>query len=242
MRDRKAAQPQRVQQPEHGGVCAHPERKRDDRGCGERPVAPQQTQAEPDVVPQRLETRAAADVPYLCLDRVDSPELQRRRAPRLGRRRTLLQVFIDQQLECRAQLVVEVALDAIAMRDVAPQTSKPGPERHREPPLPLLYRMPIRARVCRGSYRMSIGNDGVSKGSRSVASAFRRKAAWVINKFTTATAFRLKPEATNLIGVASQAEGCGCRANSNAITSRLKRLAQKTADPRQNPTTTVTDP
>ena len=138
MRDGKAAKPQRVQQPEHGSVGAYPERKRDDRGCGERAAAPQQTQAEPDVVPQRLETRAAADVPYLCLDRVDSPELQRRRAPRLGRRRTLLQLFIDQQLECRAQLVVEVALDAIAMRDVLPQTSQPRPERHRQPPSPTL--------------------------------------------------------------------------------------------------------
>ena len=130
MRDGKAAQSQRVQQPEHSGVCAHPERKREDRSCGERPVAAQQTQAEPDVVPQRLETRAAADVPHLCFDRVDSPELQRRRAPRLGRWCTPLQVLIDQQLECRAQLVVEVALDAIAMRDVSPQTSQPRQERH----------------------------------------------------------------------------------------------------------------
>ena len=88
VRDGKAAQPQRVQQPEYRAARAHPERQRDDRGCGERSMPPQQTQAEPDVLPQRLETRAAATSPYLCLDRVDLPELQRRRAPRLGRRRT----------------------------------------------------------------------------------------------------------------------------------------------------------
>jgi hypothetical protein len=125
MRNGEAAEPQRVQQAEHRAVGADAERQRNDRRRGERRTPPKQAHAEPDVVPQRFETGAAADVLHLRLDRVDPAELQHCGPARLRRVHASCHVLVDEQFERAAQLVVQIAVDCIPMRQIAPHTVKP---------------------------------------------------------------------------------------------------------------------
>ena len=66
----------------------------------------------------------------LLFQRLDPPELQRRRAPRLGRLMPARTVLFFERVERAAQLVVEVAFDAAAMHQIPPQAAKTGETSH----------------------------------------------------------------------------------------------------------------
>ena len=67
---------------------------------------------------------ARPDVPDLFLDRLDAIQLDHRAAPRLAGLDARGDLLIDQQIERRLHLVVEIAFDAIAMAEVAPEAAR----------------------------------------------------------------------------------------------------------------------
>jgi hypothetical protein len=144
-------------------------------------AAPKQADAKPDVVPERLDPRAAPGCPDLRGDRIDPAELQHCRAPRFDGVHSRSEVFVDQQIERAAQLVIESAVGDLAVHEIAPQRAQTLQPGHRQSSSSdcghgsagLLSNVDTRRKCACGSYRVSIGKAG---GSRVIATVALERA------------------------------------------------------------------
>jgi len=77
-----------------------------------------------------VDDRAGPGAADRFFQRLDAPQLQRRLAARGDRRHPRVPLFVDQQIECALNLVVEIPFDLPAAEEVAEQARKACEDRH----------------------------------------------------------------------------------------------------------------
>ncbi len=87
-------------------------------------------QTVPEVLHDGLEQDAAALVAHRVLELLDAARLQPREATRLGRVDARRDLLLRQELDVRAQLLVEIALDLLARDQIVPEAPKAIEQRH----------------------------------------------------------------------------------------------------------------
>ena len=119
-----------VEHRKHRRVGADAEGQRGDGRERETGRSAEMTQRVVDVLDHAVDDGPHLHLAHAFLDRLNPIELDHRAAARLAGIETGGDLLVDQQIERRRHLVIEVALHAVAMTEVAPQASQAG-ERHR---------------------------------------------------------------------------------------------------------------
>src|SRR6266849_8983924 len=119
MRHIQLPQDQCLQDAENDDIGGNAERQDNDRSEGKARRAAQLAKGESEVLQQGIEKRAGARIAYLLLDLLDAAKLDARRAAGFARRHAGANIFLGQQFEVGANLLVEVSVDATREKEIS---------------------------------------------------------------------------------------------------------------------------
>ena len=117
-RDRQPAQRVGVQDREEHVVDADAERQHENGGDAECAVPSEQSNGEPDILPERLQQRKTALLAELLLGLLDSAERTPRRARGIRRRESTRHVLVGEELQVHVNLLVQTVVAPAPEEDV----------------------------------------------------------------------------------------------------------------------------
>ena len=130
MRVRQIPEHERVDDGKDGGICADGKREGEDDGDGEAWIAPQLAQPVACVLPEKLDAGAGAIVAHCLLYLFDAASVCQCAAACLGGRHAGGDFFVGDEIDVRANLVVELAFDLLPAKEITERADDVRPEAH----------------------------------------------------------------------------------------------------------------